>query len=423
VKLRTRRTRSSQLQSRLPLSALIAEAIATMVQRPGRAILTVLGTVLGIGALVAVVGLTATASGQISERFTVLSATEVVVEQVESAGAEYTGGPAYQAFPDDSSDRMAALNGVRRAGVWWPVDPTQGRGGNTGVSALPPGTHNATAPEDVAVLAVAPGAIEASRPHYSQGRGYDTFHDSRGEHVAVIGSSVAHRLGISRLDGLPAIFVDDHPFTVIGILDDVDRNAEFLTSVLIPAGTADVLWGPPEGAATTMIVETDIGAAQIVGSQAALALRPDNPELFHVVVPPDPTSLKDDVNTDLNALFLALAGVSLLIGTFGIANTTLVAVLERLPEIGLRRALGARPRHIASQFLTESAALGTLGGLIGTTLGIVATVAVAIVQDWSAIMPAWLPVTPILGTLTGLLAGLYPSWRATRIEPTDALRR
>lgn len=210
---------------------------------------------------------------------------------------------------------------------------------------------------------------------------------------------------------------------MIGILDDVDRNAEFLLSVLIPAGTADALWGPPEKTTSTMVVETEIGAAQLVGVQAALALRPDNPELFHVVVPPDPTSLKDDVTTDLNTLFLALAGVSLLIGTFGIANTTLVAVLEWIPEIGLRRSLGARPRHIATQFLTESAALGTIGGVIGTTLGIVTILAVAVIQDWSAIMPAWLPAASILGTLTGLLAGLYPSWRATRIEPADALRR
>jgi putative ABC transport system permease protein len=67
--------------------------------------------------------------------------------------------------------------------------------------------------------------------------------------------------------------------------------------------------------------------------------------------------------------------------------------------------------------------LGTVGGIVGTTLGITTILAVALMQDWSAIMPSWLPASFGLGTLTGLLAGLYPAWQATRIEPADALRR
>ncbi|MFD0591393.1 ABC transporter permease [Catellatospora coxensis] len=127
-----------------------------------------------------------------------------------------------------------------------------------------------------------------------------------------------------------------------------------------------------------MLVETELGAAQVVAAQAALALRPDAPQRFTVVTPPDPRQLRDQVSADVGMLFLLLAGVCLLIGAVGIANTTMVAVLERVPEIGLRRALGARPWHIAAQFLAESAAIGSLAGWVGAAVGAMTVVAVAL---------------------------------------------
>jgi putative ABC transport system permease protein len=119
-----------------------------------------------------------------------------------------------------------------------------------------------------------------------------------------------------------------------------------------------------------------------------------------------------------------LAGVCLVVGAVGIANTTMVAVLERVGEIGLRRALGARPRHIAGQFLIEAAATGTAGGLAGASLGLLVVVTVALIQEWSAIVATWtLATAPLLGALVGLAAGAYPASRAARIEPIEALRR
>lgn len=108
----------------------------------------------------------------------------------------------------------------------------------------------------------------------------------------------------------------------------------------------------------------------------------------------------------------------------GIANTTLVAVMERTGEIGLRRALGARGRHITWQFLAESTALGLIGGLIGTSLGTGVVVGVSAARAWTPVLdPTTLATAPVLGLVTGLLAGLYPAWRASRIPPAEALRR
>jgi putative ABC transport system permease protein len=130
------------------------------------------------------------------------------------------------------------------------------------------------------------------------------------------------------------------------------------------------------------------------------------------------------VTSSLNAVFLALAGIALFVGAVGIANTTLVAVLERSGEIGLRRALGARPRHIAVQFLAESTALGLFGGLLGACLGVLAALAVSVYQHWTALVdPRIVLAAPAAGAIIGLLAGLYPALRASSIEPADALRR
>lgn len=406
-------------RSRFGPVALARETSIGLVQRPGRSILTALGTVLGMGTLVAILGLTATAQSQISDRFTVLSATGVVVEQVPDAGREVSGGEPYLAFPADSENRVEALAGVVSAGAWWSaVSGTQAGS----VSASPPGSQR-TNGLDIAVYAADPGAIRASRPSWLSGTGYTSFHEARGEAVAVLGTTAARQLGISRLDNQPAIFVGGHAFTVIGIIGSTQRNKEFLASVLIPARTARDTWGLPKEVAPQMTIETELGAAAQVARQVPLALRPDHPEYFQAIAPPDPRTLANQVSDDLNGLFLILAAVSLIIGTFGIANTTLVAVLERVPEIGLRRAVGARPFQIALQFVAESAALGALGGIVGTTLGILTVLAVSINRHWTPIMPTWLIAAPVLGAVTGLLAGLYPAWQATRVEPSEALRR
>lgn len=220
------------------------------------------------------------------------------------------------------------------------------------------------------------------------------------------------------------MFIGDVPFTVVGIVGDVERKADLLLSVIVPRTTAAALWGPPKDNRARMLVSTKVGAAPQIADEAPLALRADRPDHFRAVPPPDPRSLRTTVTSDLDELFLILAAICLGIGAVGIANTTLVAVLERTGEIGLRRSLGARGRHVTGQFLAESGALGTLGGLVGTALGVLTVLAVTVVRDWSAVIhPATVVSAPFIGLATGLVAGVYPAWRASRIQPAEALRR
>ncbi len=122
-------------------------------------------------------------------------------------------------------------------------------------------------------------------------------------------------------------------------------------------------------------------------------------------------------------LLIVLGRVSLVIGLVGIANTTFVAVIERTPEIGVRRAIGAHRGHITAQFLIEATMLGTLGGLIGSGIGVLTVVLACVTRQWTAVLVWRLAVAgPLLGAVTGVLAGLLPAWRAARVEPISALR-
>ncbi|MFI8889876.1 ABC transporter permease [Streptomyces paradoxus] len=410
--------------TRLSRRDVVAEALAGVLQRPGRSVLTLLGTVLGVGAFVAVLGLTSTATGQIGASFSILQDTTVTVDDTGAAARDATGvRDTPMDFPADTDERLGRLNGVVDGGLWWNVPlrhPT--------VSARPDVTAVAsgTAGGDLTglrVLAASPGALRAMQPSLSTGTLFNEFHQRHRERVCLLGVTAARLLGITRVDNQPAVFVDGAAYTVVGIIRTTQRLPQSLLSVLIPSSTALDAYGVPADDPAQALIRTRTGAASLVARQAPLALLPVHPGLLRAVPPPDPHALRDQVNTDMSGLFLGLAAICLVVGAVGIANTTLVSVLERTGEIGLRRALGARRRHITAQFLTESTALGALGGLTGTVIGVAVVIGTALARQWSVVLQPYAVLSaPLMGVAVGFLAGLYPALRAAHIEPLEALR-
>ena len=405
---------ASSSKPRFAFRDLVSESVAGMLSRPGRTTLTALGTVLGIAALVATLGLANTAGNQIVAHFDALAATTVSVEN-QREGFFFGPNSATSAIPWDAEERLSRLNGVVSAGT---MSRVQVEGLVRSVPINDPLGQNDFS---IDVYATSPGLFGAIGGTIATGRFFDSGHSERRDPVAVLGPGAAERLNINRVDQQPAIFIGDTTLVVIGIIDKVAQEPILLNSIIVPDGTARSLLNLQ--VASKVHIRTELGAAQLVGAQAAIALSPNDPEELRVILPPEPRRVQAAIESDVNALFLVLGGVALLVGGIGIANVTLVSVLERVGEIGVRRALGSARRHIAFQFLTESAATGLLGGIAGASLGVLTVVVVSATQQWTPVLEPWIPLTaPILGGATGLVAGMYPSLRAASLEPVDALR-
>src|SRR5688500_2885743 len=214
--------------SRMATLDLLDEAVSGLFARPGRMMLTILGTVVGLASLVATVGLSSTAGNRIAGRFDALAATEIVVTVRPSAAA-----PGAMIIPWDASARLSRLNGVVAAGTVSQVNV-----GDRLVTTSPVNDPQLNAAAKLSVQAASPTLFDAVRATVRSGRVFDQGHADRAARVAVLGPNAATQLGITSVAAQPAIRIGEDLYSVVGVLDGVARYPNLLGAVIIPEATA-----------------------------------------------------------------------------------------------------------------------------------------------------------------------------------------
>jgi putative ABC transport system permease protein len=390
-------------RSRLRPRDTVRVAFSGLRARPLRAVLSALGIAVGIAAMVAVVGISASSREQVHEQLRSLGTNLLTV----APGQSFVGAAS---LPPESVDMVARLDDVSAVSAVGIVPDTA----VYRTDEIDPNQTNA-----IAVSAARTDLLDTVSATVASGRWLD---DALGAFPAVVlGSDAAELLGVARTDGDVQVWLGGEWFTVAGVLDPVPLAPELDSSALVGWPVAASLLDF-DGSPTTIYQRVDEAAIDDVRALLPTTVDPATPEEVAVSRPSDALEAQAATDETLTTLLLALGGVALLVGGIGVANTMVIAVLERRSEVGLRRALGATRAHIRRQFLGESVLLAALGGVGGALLGGAATAAFAGSRGWPFALPVWVLAGAAGATMiVGALAGAYPAARAARMPPTAAL--
>jgi putative ABC transport system permease protein len=371
-----------------------------------RATLSATGIAIGVAAIVAVLGLAASAQAALLAEIQALGTNLLTVTN----GQTLTGATAE--LPEAAPGMIARLPGV--TGV-----QATGSVGNASVykSPLIPSIETNGLSVDAATLNL-PAVAGTS---LVQGQFLNAA--TAREPVAVLGATTAQLLGIDRIRPGMRIWADSQWFYVTGILNK-DTYAPWIDSAVLVGFPAAEKYLGFDGHPSQIYVRTASTQAATIRVDSLLGAQADpvNPSQVSVSQPSDALTAQADAKGALDTLFLGLGAVALLVGAIGVANIMVISVLERRSEIGLRRALGATRGQIRAQFLAEAILLSLAGGAAGVAVGAVATAVYAHAKGWAVVIPpsAWAGGLAA-ALLIGALAGLLPAIRAARLSPTQAL--
>jgi putative ABC transport system permease protein len=369
-----------------------------------RAALSGVGIAIGVAAIVAVLGLSASSQAGLLAEISKLGTNLLTVTN----GQSLTGTPAE--LPVDASARVSRLPGILS------VEDTGTVKAKVYRSRLIPEINT----NGLTVSAASLGMPSAVGTSVAQGSFLNAA--TAREPVVVLGAGAAQLLGVDQLWPGQRVWLGGRWFYVTGVLKP---------AVLTPIIDASVFVGYPaakkylgfDGHPSTLYLRAETSRVRAVHHLLAAQVNPENPGQVAVSRPSAALVAQAAAKSALDVLFLGLGAVALLVGAIGVANIMIISVLERRGEIGLRRALGATRGHIRIQFLAEAVLLAVAGGVLGVVSGSLATAVYASGRGWEIVIPtlAWAGGFGA-ALIIGAIAGLLPALRAARMSPTQALR-
>ncbi|MBO9578013.1 MAG: ABC transporter permease [Microbacteriaceae bacterium] len=394
--------------SRIRLS--VADQLRTALIGPRsrrlRTALSALGIAVGIAALTAITGIAATNQAQLLADLDRLGANLLVVNP--GYGPDNQPVP----LPDTAPGMISRVDAVEQVGVLERL-PDETNAYRTDL--VPPGETNG-----LRVLAADPGFLDAIEGSLRLGAWFDA--GTRGLPVTVLGAAAAARLGIDEIG--VRVWIGEQWYAVIGILDSAGLAEQIDSAAFLGDAWAHehVLPSGAEGTIDSVYVRVAPGRVGEVREVIAAAANPRSPYV-QVSKLSDLAGARESTDESLSGLAVGLAAIALLVGGIGIANTMVVAVLERRGEIGLRRALGARSGQIAGQFVGEAIVLAAIGAVAGIAGGAFTVLGYAALRGQPPVVPIEvLAGGPAVALAVGVVAGLYPALSASRLSPTVALR-
>ncbi|WP_454050778.1 ABC transporter permease [Cellulomonas sp. Marseille-Q8402] len=389
-----------------------------------RSMLTVLGILIGIAAVILTVGLGLGTQKDVSQQISALGSNLLIVSPGSATDSEGVRGGFGTAATLTRSDAEALASSVNAPDI--------------GAVAAEKSSSLSVEANDTnwtsSVVGTTEDWLDVRSRTVTSGEFFTADDETAGATVAVIGVTTATELfGTTNVVG-QQLTIADTAFTIVGVLDEAgsSTDTDLDDLVVIPLTTAaDTVSGGLDRSSVSTIYVQAASADQLSAAyQEAQALLLNLHDItdadsadFTIDSQDSLVSTATSVYRTLTVLLTGIAALSLLVGGIGVMNIMLVSVTERTREIGLRKALGAPPWAIRRQFLVEAAVLGLAGGVLGAVLGIVAAAVLPGLLDTSIVVSgAAVGGSVAVAIAIGIVFGVYPATRAAKLAPIDALR-